>query len=103
MRILNRYTKISLSTYTLLHSSVIFAINCYRGEYRLVIIRRILTCLPRFTTLQPSEVMKKASKPKVERVNRFEGKAAGDFLDIMMGEIFSPSRFFIQVRLITVT
>ena len=47
--------------------------------------------------------MKKASKPKVERVNRFEGKAAGDFLDIMMGEIFSPSRFFIQVRSIAVT
>ena len=47
--------------------------------------------------------MKKAGKPKVERVNRFEGKAAGDFLDIMMGEIFSPSRFFIQVRLIAVT
>jgi len=42
--------------------------------------------------------MKKASKPKVERVNRFEGKAAGDFLDIMMGEIFSPSRFFIQLK-----
>ena len=100
VRILNRYTKISLSTYNLLQSSVIFAINCYRGEYRLVYIRRILTSLPRFTTLQPSEVMKKASKPKVERVNRFEGKAAGDFLDIMMGEIFSPSRFFIQVRLI---
>ena len=38
VRILNRYTKISLSTYTLLHSSVIFAINCYRGEYRLVIM-----------------------------------------------------------------
>ena len=47
--------------------------------------------------------MKKAGKPKVERVNRFEGKAAGDFLDIMMGEIFSPSRFFIQVRLVAMT
>ena len=41
--------------------------------------------------------MRKATLPKVERVNRLEGQGAGDFLDVMMGEVFSPWHFYIQV------
>ena len=41
--------------------------------------------------------MRKATLPKVERVNRLEGQVAGDFLDVMMGEVFSPWHFYIQV------
>ena len=31
-----------------------------------------------------------------ERVNRFEVQGAGDFLDVMMGEVSSPWHFYIQ-------
>ena len=41
--------------------------------------------------------MRKATLPKVERVNRLESQGAGDFLDVMMGEVFSPWHFYIQV------
>ena len=41
--------------------------------------------------------MRKATLPRVERVNRLEGQQRGDFLDVMMGEIFSPWHFYIQV------
>lgn len=43
------------------------------------------------------EVMRKATLPKVERVNRLEGQHKGSFLDVMMGEVFSPRHFYIQV------
>ena len=43
-------------------------------------------------------MMRKATLPRVERVNRLEGQQRGDFLDVMMGEIFSPWHFYIQVR-----
>ena len=42
-------------------------------------------------------MMRKATLPKVERVNRLEGQLKGGFLDVMMGEVFSPQHFYIQV------
>ena len=42
-------------------------------------------------------MMRKATLPKVERVNRLEGQHKGSFLDVMMGEVFSPRHFYIQV------
>ena len=44
------------------------------------------------------EVMRKATLPKVERVDRLEGQVVDGFLDVMMGEVFSPWHFYIQVR-----
>jgi len=43
-------------------------------------------------------VMRKATLPKVERVNRLEGQLKGGFLDVMMGEVFSPQHFYIQLK-----
>ena len=41
--------------------------------------------------------MRKATLPKVERVDRLEGQVVDGFLDVMMGEVFTPWHFYIQV------
>ena len=42
-------------------------------------------------------MMRKATLPKVERVDRLEGQVVDGFLDVMMGEVFTPWHFYIQV------
>ena len=44
-----------------------------------------------------SEVMRRATLPKVERVNRLAGNQRGDFVDVMMAEVYSPWHFYVQV------
>ena len=41
--------------------------------------------------------MRRATLPKVERVNRLAGNQRGDFVDVMMAEVYSPWHFYVQV------
>ena len=69
--------------------------NRFSPDFPTFRIQLFIFCLP----LQRGwpEVMRKATLPKVERVNRLEGQLKGGFLDVMMGEVFSPQHFYIQV------
>ena len=43
------------------------------------------------------EAPKERKEGVVPRVELLEGRRAGDFLDVMVGEIYSPDKFYLQV------